>query len=184
MEDSGILELYWARDEQAIRETDAAYGSRLQQLAARIAGSCEDAQECVSDTYLRAWNTIPPQRPVHFFAYLAKICRNIALDRLDRNRAAKRSAQVVSLSDELERCIPAPQPGCPLEREELGQLLNRFLEGLPRESRMFFLRRYFFADSIAQIAGRYGVGESKVKTSLHRTREKLRIFLKSEGIEP
>ena len=181
--DSEIIALYWKRDEEALQETEAAYGSRLHVLADQILRCREDAQECVSDTYLRAWEVIPPQKPVYLFAFLAKICRNLALDVLDRRNAAKRSARIVTLTLELEQCIPDPAVEKHLEGQELGQLLNRFLEGLSRENRRIFLRRYWYADTILQIAERYQISESKVKTQLHRTREKLRQFLQKEGID-
>ena len=106
MEDSKILELYFARNEDAIRHTDDTYGRRLYHLADSIVKNGQDAEESVSDTYMQAWNTIPPQRPRHFFAYLAKICRNFALKKLDWKKAAKRNAEVVSLTEEMEMCIP------------------------------------------------------------------------------
>lgn len=182
MEDSELIALYWARDERAISETDAAYGRRLLALADRILQSREDAEESVSDTYMKTWNTIPPQRPNHFFAFLAKICRNTALGCLDWKNAAKRSAEVVSLTGELELCVPDRSQERKLESRELGRVLNAFLESLPRESRLIFMRRYWYADSIAEISARYGISESKVKTRLHRTRRKLRGFLEGEGI--
>lgn len=182
VEDSEIIERYWARDEQAIQETDRVYGRKLYALADRILQSREDAEESVSDTYMKAWETIPPQRPNYFFAYLAKICRNFALGRLDWRNAAKRNGEVVTLTQEMELCIPDPSHDNKLEGEEIGQALNRFLEGLSRESRMIFMRRYWYTDSISQIAARYGISESKVKTRLHRTRVQLYAFLKKEGI--
>lgn len=182
MEDSQIIELYYQRNEDAIRETDAAYGRKLHVLAERIVQSHEDAQECVSDTYLKTWNIIPPQRPNYFFAFLAKICRNFALGRVDWNNAEKRKADVVSLTAEMELCIPDRRREDTLEGEEIRRLLNRFLEELSRESRLIFLRRYWYADSIAEIAMRYGISQSKVKTRLHRTRNQLRAYLEKEGI--
>lgn len=182
MEDSKIIDLYWQRDQQAIEETDRAYGGRLSALSVRILNSVEDARECVNDTYLAAWNTIPPQRPEFFFAYLAKICRNCSLGRLDWLNAAKRKAEVVTLTREMELCIPDRSNDRRLEGQELGKLLNTFLGTISRENRMIFLRRYWYADTIEEIASRYGVTQSKVKTSLHRTRNKLSVFLQKEGI--
>ncbi len=182
MEDEKILDLYFARDERAIRETEARYDGKLNALALRIVAIREDAQECVNDTYLTAWQTIPPQRPEYFFAYLAKICRNFCLGRLDWLGAAKRKANVVTLTRELELCIPDSRQERHLEGKVLGEVLNRFLGGLSRDSRMIFLRRYWFADSVADIAQRYGMSQSKVKTSLHRTRNKLEAFLEKEGV--
>lgn len=182
MEDQEIIALYWDRNEQAVRETENAYGSKLNNLAYRIVNTHEDAQECVSDTYLAAWNTIPPQRPQYFFAYLAKICRNFCLGRLDWLNAAKRKAEVVTLTREMELCIPDRGNDRRLEGQELGALLNRFLGTISRENRMIFLRRYWFADSVEEIAKRYHFSQSKVKTSLFRTRNKLSAFLAKEGV--
>lgn len=182
MEDSEIIGLYWDRDEDAIQETDRAYGRRLHSLSNRIVENYEDAQECVSDTYMKAWQAIPPQRPNYFYAFLAKICRHLSLGRVDWNNAAKRKADLVSLTAELEQCIPGSSLEAKLEGEELGRLLNDFLQTEPKESRMIFLRRYWYADSVGEIAARYGIGESKVKTRLHRTRGRLRAYLEKEGI--
>ena len=182
MTDEQIIELFWARNEEAIHQTDAAYGKKLYALADKILRSREDAEESVSDTYMQAWDTIPPKRPEYFFAYLAKICRNMALGRLERRSAAKRSAEVVAFTEEMERCIPDNAQTWSPEREELSRLLNVFLDGLPQESRLIFLRRYLYVDTVAEIAARYGISESKVKTQLHRTRTKLHTYLAKEGI--
>lgn len=182
MTDDQIIDLYWSRNEQAISCTDRIYGSRLLNLAGRILNSREDSEECVSDTYMKAWQTIPPQRPTYFFAFLSKICRHLAFGKLDWDNAVKRKAEVVSLSEELQLCIPDGGWERKLEGEEIGHLLNEFLAVLPKESRMIFLRRYWYGESVAEIANRYSVSQSKVKTSLHRTREKLRIYLEKEGI--
>lgn len=182
MDDEKIIALYWARNEQAIGETEHAYGAKLNALSNRILGNFEDAGECVSDTYLAAWNTIPPRWPEHFYAYLAKICRNFSLGRLDWLRAAKRKAEVVTLTREMELCIPDRSNERRLEGKELGNLLNSFLGTISRENRMIFLRRYWYADSIDEIAKRYSISQSKVKTSLHRTRNKLSVFLAKEGV--
>lgn len=182
MEDKKIIDLYWARNEDAIAETDAAYGRPLHTLADRILRSPEDAQESVNDTYFKAWETIPPQRPNYFFAYLAKICRHFALGKLDWKNAAKRKAEVVELTREMELCIPDESRDRELERKEMGRLLNGFLAGLSVESRRIFLRRYWYVDTVAEIAQRYSISESKVKTQLHRTRKKLSDYLAKEGI--
>lgn len=182
MTDDQIIELYWLRNEQAIACTDHAYGHKLQNVAGRILNSREDSEECVSDTYLKAWNTIPPQRPTYLFAFLAKICRHLAFGKLDWDNALKRKAEVVTLSKEMQLCIPDRGWEHRLESQEIGHLLNEFLAVTPQESRMIFMRRYWYADSIAEIAQRFGITQSKVKTSLHRTREKLRAYLEKEGI--
>ncbi len=182
MEDSDIIELYWKRDDRAIAQTDAAYGTRLQRLSERILNNREDAQECVNDTYLHTWNRIPPERPNYFFAFLAKICRYVSLGKLDWNRAAKRNADVVTLSDEMQLCIPDCWMQQRLEAQELGILLSKFLKEQSEDNRLIFMRRYFHMDSVEEIARRYGFSQSKVKTQLHRTRTKLYHFLESEGI--
>lgn len=182
MTDPQIIALFWERNEDAIRETDAAYGRKLHVLSDRILHSDQDAQECVSDTYMKTWETIPPQRPSYFFAYLAKLCRNFSLTRLQWHSAAKRNAEVVTLTREMEECIPDRAHERKLEGEEIGRLLDLFLEGLSTENRLIFLRRYWYADSVHEIAERYGITESKVKTQLHRTRRKLKLFLEKEGI--
>ena len=182
MTDSQIIALFWERNEDAIRETDAAYGRKLYAVSDKILRSAQDAEESVSDTYMRAWETIPPQRPNYFFAYLAKICRNCSLSRLQWNSAAKRNAEVVSLTQEMENCIPDRSYERKLEGEEIGRVLNAFLDSISLESRLIFMRRYWYTDSIAEIAARYSISEGKVKTQLHRTRNKLQLFLAKEGI--
>lgn len=181
MEDSQIIALYFQRDEDAIRQTALQYGSKLYALAHRILENREDAEESVSDTYLKTWNSIPPTRPEHFFAYLAKICRFAAFGRLDWRNAAKRKAEMVELTAEMELCIPDLRQELQLESEELGRLLNAFLGTLNEESRRIFMRRYWYADSVEEIAQRYGIGQSKVKTRLMRARNALRSFLEKEG---
>ena len=182
MEDSRIIELYFARNEDAIRHTDDTYGRQLLCLADRIVKNDQDAEESVNDTYLKAWNTIPPHRPQYFFAYLAKICKNFALDRLDWKAAAKRKAEVVSLTQEMESCIPDAARSCEVDRKELSMILDTFLRTLTPENRMVFIRRYWYMDTVAEIAVRYGIGESAVQMRLNRTRGKLRDYLQKEGI--
>ena len=182
MTDSQIIALFWERNEDAIQETDAVYGRRLYAISDKILHSHQDAEESVSDTYMRAWETIPPQRPNYFFAYLAKICRNCSLSRLQWNSAVKRNAEVVSLTQEMENCIPDRSYERKLEGEEIGRVLNAFLDSISLESRLIFMRRYWYTDSIAEIAARYSISEGKVKTQLHRTRNKLQLFLAKEGI--
>lgn len=183
-EDAEIIGLYLQRDEAAIRRTKERYGRQLAALALRILGNREDAEEAESDTYLRAWNSIPPQRPEHLRAYLAAICRNAALDRLERDRAQKRSAELVALTAELESCIPDAAEERKAEAEEIGRALSAFLRTQPKEARVIFVRRYVLAESVGGIARSLHVSESKVKSSLFRTRNKLRDWLRKEEIEP
>ncbi len=182
MEDKDIIALYFARNEEAIRQTDFSYGRRLRNLAQNVLRDGQDAEESVSDTYFKAWETIPPQSPTHFFAYLAKLCRHFALGRLDWKNAAKRKAEVVALTQEVESCIPDIRREQALEGKELGRILNSFLRSLSPENRMVFLRRYWYVDTVAEIAARYGISESTVMTRLHRTRKKLSAYLEKEGI--
>lgn len=182
MEDAQIIALFFARNEDAIAETDAAYGRKLNTLARNILFSREVAEESVNDTYMKAWKAIPPHRPQHFFAFLAAICRHLSLDRLDWNGAAKRKAEVVALTEEMENCIPDESHDRRLEGKELGRILDAFLETLPEDSRKVFMRRYWYADTIGEIARQYNMTESKVKMQLSRTRDKLRAYLKKEEV--
>ena len=182
MDDVEIIELYWKRNQDAITETDRSYGQKLHGLAERIVQSHEDAEESVSDTYLKAWETIPPQKPNYFFAYLAKICRHFALGKLDWKNAAKRNAEIIALTQEMELCIPDESRDRQMESKEISRAMNVFLKTLPPESRLIFLRRYWYCDTIAEIARRYRFSESKVKTRLHRIRAQLCTYLETEGI--
>lgn len=183
MEDREIVALFWDRDGGAIPAAQGKYGTRLLRLTEQLLHSRQDAEECLNDAWLKAWNAIPPERPDNLMAYLARICRNLALDRLDRRNAQKRQAEVLALTAELEGCVPdSLRQRQTADREELGTLLTSFLESLPEEPRRMFLRRYWFGDSIRDIARRYGCGESRVKVTLMRTRNRLRDYLEQEGI--
>ena len=182
MEDTKIIQLFFQRNEQAVVETDRTYGRKLYVLSNNILNNREDAEESVSDTYMEAWKTIPPKHPTYFYAFLAAICRHVSFNRLDWRMAAKRNAEVVALTQEMEMCIPDRRQEGEFDRQELRRILEAFLESLPKESRLIFLRRYLYVDTVAEIAARYGISESKVKTQLHRTRRKLQLFLEKEGI--
>lgn len=182
MEDVKIIDLYFARNEDAICQTDAAYGRKLFCLAERILHNEQDSEESVSDTYMKTWETIPPHRPTYFYAYLAKLCRFFALGKLDWKNAAKRKAEVVSLTEEMEQCIPDQRREAEAAGKEIGRAMDAFLENLSQESRVIFMRRYWFCDTVAEIAERYGISESKVKMRLLRTRNQLAEFLRKEGI--
>ena len=177
MEDRDILELLWERKEQALAELERKYGTRLKTLASRMVSE-EDAEECANDTYLAVWNSVPPNRPEYLFAYAAKICRNLALNKVEQNKAAKRSAVVVELSAELMECIPDNA----LTKEETGlrELIVTFLGGLPDEKRKLFLRRYWYGESVKELAEAFGYRESKVKSMLFRLRKQLWNELKKE----
>ena len=183
MDDSKIIEQFFARNEDAIKHTDDTYGRRLFRLADNIVHNDQDAEESVNDTYMKAWDTIPPQRPEHFFAYIAKICRNFALKRIDWQKAKKRNAEVVSLTQEMENCIPDTYRDMEADTRELGRILDAFLRTLTPENQMVFLRRYWYVDTIADIAVRYGISESAVQMRLNRTRSKLAMYLAKEGIK-
>lgn len=182
MTDEQMIELLWNRNQDAISEINAAYGSRLRGISRRILQSREDAEEIVNDTYLKTWDTIPSNRPRYFFAYIAAICRHLSLNLLDWNQAAKRKAEIVTITEEMELCIPDSAGERILRGREIAGAMDAFLDTLSKDSRMIFLRRYWFADSIADIAGRYGMTESKVKMQLLRTRGKLKDYLEQEGI--
>lgn len=182
MDDSKIVELLFARNEDGIKHIDDTYGRRLFALADNIVRNDQDAEESVSDTYMKVWDTIPPKKPMHLFAYLAKICRNFALKKLDWKQAAKRNAEVVSLTQEMETCIPDTSRDAEVEARELGRILDAFLRTLSEENLLVFMRRYWYVDTIAEIAARYGISESAVNMRLNRTRAKLSAYLKKEGI--
>ena len=183
MNDEQIIQLFFTRNEDAIRRTDEQYGARLTRLSENIVHSREDAQECVNDTYFKAWDTIPPTKPTHFFAYLAKICRYFAFDRLDWNNAAKRKAEVVTLTREMEECIPAVWQEAEPQSAEISRLVGSFLRRQTQDNRMIFVRRYWYGDSVSEIALRYEISQSAVLMRLSRTREKLASYLKKEGIQ-
>ena len=182
MDDNKIVELLFARNEDGIKHMDDTYGRRLFALADNIVRNDQDAEESVSDTYMKAWDTIPPKKPMHLFAYLAKICRNFALKKLDWKQAAKRNAEVVSLTQEMETCIPDTSRDREIEAKELGRILDAFLRTLTEENLLVFMRRYWYVDTIAEIAARYGISESAVNMRLNRTRAKLSAYLKKDGI--
>jgi len=184
MEDKQIIDLYWARSENAIVETDRKYGKRCYRIAFNILANLQDSEECVSDTYMKAWSVIPPKRPVKLAAFLGKITRNLALNRYEKCTAEKRGGGEVPIAlDELTACIPDPNSvERMVDNRILTDKLNIFLEELPSEARKIFMRRYWEVCSIQEIAEIYGISESKVKVSLFRTRGKLRSFLEQEGI--
>ena len=184
LEDSKIIDLYWARKEQALAETDAKHGSYCRTIARNILRNFEDTEECVSDTWLHAWNSMPPQRPGILSAFLGRITRNLSFDRCKYRQADKRGGGALPLAlDELGECIPSAQRvEYALEQKELAAAIDRFLRTLPEKDCNLFLRRYWYVDSISVIADRYGMKENTVKSILFRTREKLRKFLGEEGI--
>ena len=184
MEDSKIVELYLQRDENAIKETKIKYEKYCSYIANNILNSEPDAEECVNDTYLATWNSIPPSEPKSLRAYVGKIVRNIALNRYNAKRAQKRNDGVEVVLDELSEAIPdVTTDGRGLTDElTLKYALNTFIGSLKQETREIFVRRYWYLSSIKEIAKDYEISESKVKVTLLRTRELLRDYLKKEGI--
>lgn len=184
MEDHDIVALYWRRDEAALAETERRYGRYCYAIANGILRNGEDARECVNDAFLAAWNAIPPHRPALLSAFLGKITRRLALKKRRDSTAAKRGGGSVSLSlDELAECFPAGQsPEDQLDGAALAELLDAFLDTLSPEDRRIFLRRYWYCDSVREIASRYGYSQSKVKMTLKRARDKLRALLEKEDI--
>ena len=184
MEDREIVALYWMRSDQAIVETEAKLDAYCLTIAGRILGDPEDARECVNDTYLAVWNAIPPHRPTHLAPFVGKIARRIALNRLAARRAAKRQGEELTLAlDELAECVGDPA-GVEdrAEAAELAVTVNRFLRELPERQRDVFIRRYWYLDSVADVALRFGYSQSKVKSMLHRTRCQLRKYLIKEEL--
>ena len=184
MEDSAIVDLYWQRSDAAIRESDRKYGSYCMAIASRICGVREDAEECVSDTWLGAWNQIPPNRPSVLSAFFGAITRNAAINRVRAAHREKRGGDQLDLAlSELEACIPAPDDvEKTLEARELEQGIRTFVARLRPEERNIFLGRYFYLLPTADIAQRLGCSQSKVKTTLYRLRRKLQTYLKEEGL--
>ena len=184
MDDQKIIELYWARDEEAIRHTADRYGQYCYAIAYRILSVREDSEECVNDTYLDAWNSMPPHRPNILSAFLGKITRRIAIDRWREGRAQKRGGGEIALAlDELSECVAsAGDVAREVETLEVAAGVRRFLDTLPDTERRIFVRRYWHMEPIADLAERFGYGQSRVKSMLHRTRAKLRRYLEKEGL--
>ena len=184
MNDSQIVALFFDRDQRAIRETAAKYGKYCHAIVRNILPNPEDAEEAVSDTYLALWAAIPPHRPAVLSTFLGKIARRTALKHWEKGRARKRGGGEVELAlEELSEYLSGgTTPEAALEKAELTRILNGFLEHLPREERKVFVCRYWYLDSIGDIAAQFGFSQSKVKSMLARTRMKLRHTLDKEGI--
>ena len=182
MEDSAIIDLYWAREERALSETDTKYGGYCRSIAHNILRNREDTEECVSDTWLHAWNAMPPQRPGRLRMFLAKITRNLSFDRFQARRAQKRGGGEMPLVlEELEECLPSRDDvEGEVQARELERAVSEFLRVLPERECSVFLRRYFFVEPVSQIGRRYGLKEGHVLVILSRTRQKLREFLRKE----
>lgn len=184
LHDEEIITLYWQRSERAIAATNEKYGKYCGYIAQNILQNANDAEECVNDTWLRAWNAMPPKRPNRLATFLGKITRNLALNRYEKEHAKKRGGNNVELLlTELEDCIPDASGGMDVAEDFIVRdAMNRFLAALPAENRKLFVRRYWYFRTIREIAADCGMGESKVKMTLLRTRGELKQFLEKEGI--
>ena len=181
MDDQTIIGLFLQRSEQAIAATDQKYGNLCRRICMNLLRNAEDAQECVNDTWHSLWETIPPQRPDPLAAYIARIARNLAMKKLNYRNAAKRSAVIVSY-EELSDCIPSGQdPASRMEAADLRRLINDFLDTLNPVNRNLFLRRYWFFDTVEQMAAGFGMSRSAVKTRLFRIRQELKDYLAKEA---
>ena len=183
MEDGKIVSLYLMRDESAIERTAEKYGTRLRSLAFGITEDRLEAEECENDTYLEAWDSIPPHEPwTYLYAFLARITRHIALNLCRSRNALKRNGHICTLTEEMEQCIPSPDDSaCRMDDLALAEAINGFLATLNEEKRNIFLRRYWFMDSVSAIAARFALSESKVKVTLFRCRKQFKAYLVKEG---
>lgn len=183
MDDKKIVELFFDRCEDAIHMTQKKYGKYCHSIAYNILRSNEDAEECVNDAYSKLWDTIPPKKPASLGGYVAKVTRNIALDRYDYNTAQKRDQNASVIYEEFENCLPAAQDGMPLsDRIALKTAINGFLSSLMSQDRIIFMRRYWYFNDIKRIARDLEVSESYVKITLFRLRAKMKLYLEKEGI--
>lgn len=183
MEDQWIIELYFARDEQAILETEKKYGKLCSSIAYNILNDREDAAECVNDTYLGLWNAIPPTRPHNLLAFACKITRNLSLKRLEAMMRQKRARGTVVSLEELSEVLADDRFSREISTADIGNAISAFLRAEKADVRNVFLRKYYFFDSISEIADRFGYSESKVKNMLYHTRKKLKAYLIKEGVE-
>lgn len=183
LEDNHIVDLYWNRDTDAIKESSKKYGDYCFCIANNILHNKEDSEECVNDTWLRAWNAIPPTRPKNLRMFLAKITRNLSFDCFTAKSAKKRgSGEIVFVLDELSECIPSDSHVArEYEFKELCEFIQQFVENLSVKEKTIFLRRYFFADTVADISAKLGISENSIMVSLCRTRKKLKYHLQKEG---
>ena len=181
MDDRLIVDLYFARSEKAISETDKKYGRYCRYIASNILHSDTEAEECVDDAYMNTWSAIPPERPNSLRAFVGRITRNLALNRYEHKRAQKRYAGIEAALDEIEELISAPEESI-VDTMALRDSINEFLGTLTRKSRIIFVKRYWYLASIKEIADEVGASESSVKVSLHRTRCELKEFLEKKGI--
>ena len=180
--DNDLVKLYLARDKSASELSIKKYSMRLLRLASTFLSDRRDAEECVNDTFLKVWNSIPPNEPKELFPFLARICRCTAYDIIKKGKTAKRGAQIVEFTSEMEECIPDALSKTELPDETLATLMNDFLSTISHDNRVIFVRHYWFGEAVSEIAARFGFSESKIKTSLHRTRKKLKEYLLKKGV--
>ena len=181
MNDQDIINLYFARNEQAIAETDKSYGKVCMQVSMNILDSRPDAEECVSDTYLKTWHSIPPTKPASLCAFVCRIARNLSLNRLRDLRRERRNREITVSFDELAECIPAREGDAEQLSEQLSEQLNSFLEALSREDRILFVGRYWYSYAVNDLAGRLELSPKTVYARLQRIREALRVYLEERG---
>ncbi len=181
MDDEKIIDLYFRREERAIKATDAKYGKLLNHIAYNILRSAPDSEECVNDTYMRAWQAMPPERPAFLKAFLAKITRNLSINRYLANKSRGRIFSADTVFEELLQCVPDPSGNVSSDLE-LKEAINLFLGSLQDKQRKIFIKRYFYACPISEIALEMHMTTSNVKVTLMRTREKFRIYLEKAGI--
>ena len=185
MSDTEIVELYWNRKERAVEETAKKYGSYCYAIAYNILSNHEDSEESVNDTYIEAWNAIPPHRPLILSSFLGKITRRLAIDKWRSDHAQKRGGgELADVLDELAECVAYEDSAeRHLEKQMLSQAINEFLRTLSETERKIFVCRYFYMESVEAVCKRFGYSASKVKSTLFRVREKLRIYLQKEGFQ-
>lgn len=183
MNDKQIINLYISRSENAVTETNKKYGLYCKKISMNILQNEPDVDEALNDTWLKAWNTIPPQKPNPLKTYLGMLVRTISINRYNYYTAQKRNGKFDLLLSEVEEMIPSSYADKEFEKGNITKSINSFLETSDKESRLYFVRRYWYSDSISEIAKLYGASESKIKSSLFRTRTKLRSHLEKEGIE-
>lgn len=183
MDDLAIVDLYHRRNEQAIVESDKKYGALCRSIALRLLGLREDMEECVNDTWLAAWNRMPPDRPEALGAFLGRLTRNLSISRWRRDHAQKRYRGIEILLSELEDCVPTPSTvEAVWEREQLARSISAWLDGLEQTNRQLFIRRYWYGDGVKALAAERGEGANALSQRLLRLRKELRTFLESEGL--
>lgn len=183
MEDSQIIDLYWNRNENAIAQTAQKYGNFCHAIAFNVLSIHEDAEECVNDTYVQAWNSIPPQRPLMLKAWLGKVVRNLAINLWDKNHAQKRYQGMDLVLDELEECVPAAKTvENAIEDKELGRVISGWLRTLKEDDRNLFVRRYWSGESVNDLADEWGISPNKLAQRMFRLRNSLKAALEKEEV--